>query len=100
MVSNNSTKRRQNGFKIGTRDKFATHLSQENLISNEIVIYTIFLRSAIFPYNSLYTQAVAYTTYFELEEPVFSRETKTKKLKLLTNYNFSCTDWLAHFYSQ
>ena len=25
-VSNNSTKRRQNGFKIGTRDKFATHL--------------------------------------------------------------------------
>ena len=24
----------------------------------------------IFPYNSLYTQAVAYTTYFELEEPV------------------------------
>ena len=30
----------------------------------------IFLRSAIFPYNSLYTQAVAYTTYFELGEPV------------------------------
>ena len=25
-VSNNFTKRRQNGFKIGTRDKFATHL--------------------------------------------------------------------------
>ena len=25
-VSNNSNKRRQNGFKIGTRDKFATHL--------------------------------------------------------------------------
>ena len=25
-VSNNSTKQRQNGFKIGTRDKFATHL--------------------------------------------------------------------------
>ena len=25
-VSNNSTKRRQNGFKIGTRDKFATDL--------------------------------------------------------------------------
>ena len=24
----------------------------------------------IFPYNSLYTQAVAYTTYFELGEPV------------------------------
>ena len=26
MVSNNFTKRRQNGFKIGTRDKFTTHL--------------------------------------------------------------------------
>ena len=26
MVSSNFTKRRQNGFKIGTRDKFATHL--------------------------------------------------------------------------
>ena len=25
-VSNNFTKRRQNGFKIGTRDKFTTHL--------------------------------------------------------------------------
>ena len=25
-VSKNFTKRRQNGFKIGTRDKFATHL--------------------------------------------------------------------------
>ena len=25
-VSNNFAKRRQNGFKIGTRDKFATHL--------------------------------------------------------------------------
>ena len=67
-VSNNFTKRRQNGFKIGTRDKFATHLRQENLISNEIVIYMylhIFLRSLIFPYNSLHSQAVAYTTYFE-----------------------------------
>ena len=61
MVSNNITKRRQNGSKIGTRDKF---------ISNEIVIYTIFLGSVIFADNSLYTQAVAYTTYFELGEPV------------------------------
>ena len=70
-VSNNSTKRRQNGFKIGTRDKFATHVRWENFISNEIVIYAIFfLRSAIFQYNSLYTQAVAYTTYFELGEPL------------------------------
>ena len=41
-VSNNFTKRRQNGFKIGTRDKFATHWKKENFISNEIVIYTIF----------------------------------------------------------
>ena len=71
-VSNNFTKRGQNGSKIGTRDKFATHLRQEIFISNEIVIYTIFLGSVIFPYNSLYTQAVAYTTYFELGEPVFS----------------------------
>ena len=69
-VSNNSTKRRQNGFKIGTRDKFATQLSYENFISNEIVFTHFFLRSAIFPYNSLYTQAVAYTAYFELGEPV------------------------------
>ena len=66
MVSNNFTKRPQNGFKIGTRDKFATHLRLENFILNKIVIYTIFLRSVIFPYNSLYTQAVAYTTYFEI----------------------------------
>ena len=29
-----------------------------------------FLRSVIFPYNSLYTQAVAYTTYFKLGKPV------------------------------
>ena len=69
-VSNNFTKRGQNGSKIGTRDKFATHLRQEIFISNEIVIYTIFLGSAIFLDNSLYKQAVAYTTYFELGEPV------------------------------
>ena len=42
-VSNNFTKRRQNGSKIGTRDKFATHLRQENFISNEIIIYFIFI---------------------------------------------------------
>ena len=70
MVSNNFTKRRQNGFKIGTRDKFATRLRQENSFSIEIVIYAILLRSVIFPYNSLYAQAVAYTTYFELGERV------------------------------
>ena len=42
--------------------------------SNEIVIYTFFLRSVIFPYNSLYTQTVAYTTYFQLGEPVISSD--------------------------
>ena len=31
---------------------------------------TFFLRSVIFPYNSLYTQAVAYTLYFGLGELV------------------------------
>ena len=41
-ISNNFTKRRQNGFKIGTRDKFATHLRYKNFTSNEIVIYTFF----------------------------------------------------------
>ena len=64
-VSNNFSKRRQNGFIIGTRDKFAPHLFflmsawarnsesqrmdacslilQLLYISNEIVIYTIFI---------------------------------------------------------
>ena len=51
-VSNNFTKRRQNGFKIGTRDKFATHLRKKNFfhfVSND----------KLFPrlYNSLYTQS-------------------------------------------
>ena len=41
-VSNNFTKRRQNGFKIDTRNKYATHLRSENFISNEMVIYKIF----------------------------------------------------------
>ena len=67
-----STKQRQSGSQLGTRDKFATYLRQENFVSNEIVIYTIFLRSVIFPYNSLYTQAVGHTTYFDLGEPVDS----------------------------
>ena len=73
-VSNNFTKRSQNGFKIGTRDKLATHLRQENFISIEMVIYTFFLQSLIFPYNSLYTQTVAHTTYFELGQPMFTHE--------------------------
>ena len=59
-VSNNFTKRRQNGFKKGTRDKFPTHFSLEKLISNEIVIYTFFfLPSVIFAHM-----------HFELGEPV------------------------------
>jgi len=41
-VSNTFTKRRQDDFKIGTRDKRATHLRKENFISNEIVNYTFF----------------------------------------------------------
>ena len=68
-VSDNLTKRRQNGSKIGTRDKFATHLRLEKFISNEMVIYTILLGSVI-SHTILYTQAVAYTMYFELGEPV------------------------------
>ena len=78
-VSNNFTERPQIEFKICTRDKFVTYLRQENFISNEIVIYAIFfLRSVIFPYNSLYmyTKAVAYTTYFELGEPVLQHYIK------------------------
>ena len=42
-ISNNFTKRRQNGFKIGTRDKFATHSRYKNFTSNEIVMYTFLL---------------------------------------------------------
>ena len=34
-VSINFTKRRQNGFKLGTRDKYATPLRQEDFISNQ-----------------------------------------------------------------
>ena len=73
----NFTKRRQNGFKISTRGKFATHLRQEDFISIEIVIYAIcFSRSVIFPHNSPYTEAVtrAYTMYFELGEPMVNME--------------------------
>ena len=55
-VSNNFTKRRQNGFKIGARDKFTTHLREENFISNEIVIYPIFFTIGDFPVQfSVYT---------------------------------------------
>ena len=36
----------------------------------EALFTQFFIRSVIFPYNSLYTQAVAYTAYFELGETV------------------------------
>ena len=65
-ISNNFNKRRQNDLKIGTRNKFTTHLRQvkwENFISNKAVICSIFLRPVTFPYNSLYIQAVPYATY-------------------------------------
>ena len=55
-VSNNFTKRRQIAFKIGTRDKLATHLRKENFISNEIVIYTILFTIGDSPIQfSIYT---------------------------------------------
>ena len=44
----------------------------------DIYLHNFFLRSVIFPYNSLYTQAVAYTTYFELGELVFQCEFLSK----------------------
>ena len=50
-VSNNFSIRRQNGFKIARRDKYATHLREENFI--QIIINTFFLWSVTFPYNSL-----------------------------------------------
>ena len=37
---------------------FVTHLRWENFISNEIVIYTIFLRSVIFPYTASHTPRI------------------------------------------
>ena len=36
----------------------------------------------IFPYNSLYTQTVVYTTYFQLAEPVLRREKYCVSTKL------------------
>ena len=46
---------------------------------------SVVLRLAIFPYNSLYTQAVAYTTYFELGEPVSYPE-----LALFIHFRCNC----------
>ena len=93
-VSNNFTKQRQNGLK-SARDMIATHLRLENFISNVIVVQ-FFLRLVIFPYNSLYTQAVTYTTYFELGEPV--RKLKQIALDLTFNlfiYLLFCTVAIA-----
>ena len=42
-VSKNLTKRRQNGSKIGTRDKFPTDLRKENFISNETSYFPIII---------------------------------------------------------
>ena len=64
-----------------------------------------FLRSVIFPYNSLYTQlqVIAYTAYFELGEPVIGTTVDGKvfsKINKLTERNGGCrfcfrlmTDW-------
>ena len=60
-VSNNFTKRRQNFFKIGTRDKFATHLRKEYLISIEIVIYAIFFYDRWFSHTILYIHKLSHT---------------------------------------
>ena len=43
-------------------------------------LHNFFLRSAIFPYNSLYTQAFTYTTYFELGEPVVNARISVSNL--------------------
>ena len=61
-VSNNFTKRRQNGFKTGTRDKSETHLRYENFISNEIsYLRNFIIRSVIFTYNSLFIHKLSHT---------------------------------------
>ena len=57
-----STKRRHNGFENCTRDKFATHLKE-----------------GVFPYNCLYIQAVAYTTYFGLGDLLRGAGTQNTK---------------------
>ena len=40
------------------------------------ILFQMRLRSVIFPHNSLYAQAVAYTTYFGLGERVDKRKFK------------------------
>ena len=83
LHSNNFTKRGQNGFQIGTRNKFSLrHVRGRKILVQMRKLFTHFsLQTVIFPYNSLYTQAVAYTTYFELGEPVVSPVLASKILK-------------------
>ena len=58
----------------------------------------------IFPYNSLYTQAVAYATYFELVEPV-SRPLFVGSYLLVSWWvhsrtmkkNKECSEWKLHY---
>ena len=81
----NFTKWHQNGSKLGgvTAEYAATlyhycfHKRQVRHTFEVGKLYfkwdtQFFLQSVIFPYNSLYTQAVAYTTYFQLGEPMVS----------------------------
>jgi len=93
-VFNNFTKRLQNGFKIGTRDRYATHFRKENFISNEIVIYTSILRVVIFTWNSLYTKAVAYTRYFELRKPVL-QQAQNNTPWLFSDFDRKCVNFLG-----
>ena len=47
------------------------HISGRKTLFHTTQLFAQFLlRSVIFSYNSLYTQTVAYTTYFEVGEPV------------------------------
>ena len=62
--------RHQNGFKIGTRQVHDTFEVGKRYFKWDSYLHIFFLQLVIFPYNSLYTQAVAYTTYFELGYPV------------------------------
>ena len=64
-VSNNFTNWRQNGFKIGLRDKFASHTFEAGKLyfKWDRYLHNFFLQSVIFPYNSIHTQAVTYTVH-------------------------------------
>ena len=49
-------------------------------------LHNFFLRSVIFPYNSLYTQAVAYITYFELGQPVVKTNLLPYRVVIAASY--------------